>query len=115
MTTYTNSKIRYFSIRKNVAGATTYDIKMKLRTTLDPQIGSTTEPLVGKDITYGERTNDGGGEFKGTIKATGSGKGGYIKVKTLKSLLGYKGQIKLLSLSELEYSGTYIVTETKYT
>ena len=115
MAEYTSTNIKYFSIRKNVAGAKLYDIKVKLKPNFDHQIGFTSDQLIGKDITYGERTQDGGGEFKCTIRATGDGKGGYISIKTLKSLLKYKGQLVLLSLDEMDYSGTYIVTHANTT
>jgi len=110
-----SGKIKYFSIRRNVAGAKLYDLKVKLKTTFDPQIGYVADQLIGKDITHGERTQDGGGEFKCTIRATGNGKGSFISVKNLKSLTSYKGQVVLLSLDELEYSGTYIITNANYT
>lgn len=106
---------KFFSIRKNEAGAKTYNIKVRLNAVLDPQIGTTIEQLIGKNVTHGKRTEDGGGEFKGTIKATGNGRGGYIPIETLRQLLNYKGQLVLMSQAELHYSGAYIAKDVKYT
>lgn len=114
MVNFSSGKVRYFSIRKNISGATLYDIKVKMKSSLDQQIGSVNEQFVGKDSSFGIRTDDGGGEFKCTIRASGDGSGGYIKISTLKSLLAYKGQLVLLSLSDLDYNGSYIVTNAKY-